>query len=357
MTSDLARRLRAAREARGVSLRDAERETKIRRRYLEAIEQGQFERLPDGPAARGFVRLYARFLGMDPDRALSDLEAEVGVPLVLAREKLPPPPSFERQRQASKLTQLVSPTLRWRGELPDEQATELNALAEPMASSPTLPGRANGGSEQRLVMVHRVPTLPARRSSFRLRKPSTAQDLVNANLQTSHVAKPRTRAMPLHPRNASPLAQQAASILLVLALLAVSGFVVVNLVLPWARENLLASSGQASEMPKVKVTVFAGAQPTAALMVVTPSAPMVVPQRGLQIALDVREAAWLRVRVDGRLIYSDTPPLGLTPLFEAERSVALETNNGGAFEVILNGQRVGPLGPKGERIQKVWGGR
>jgi cytoskeletal protein RodZ len=54
-----------------VSLRDAERATRISRRYLEALEAHDFEKLPPAAYARGIVRNYAQYLGLDPQVVLS----------------------------------------------------------------------------------------------------------------------------------------------------------------------------------------------------------------------------------------------------------------------------------------------
>src|SRR4029453_2485317 len=109
--SDLAQRIRTAREHLGASIEEAERATKIRRRYIEAIEAGDFARLPDGPPSRGFIKNYARYLGMDPEQALNDFEAEVGVPITQVSEVVPPPPT--RQQATSRYTQLVKlPSVR-----------------------------------------------------------------------------------------------------------------------------------------------------------------------------------------------------------------------------------------------------
>lgn len=62
-------RLRVAREARGVDLFRVERDTKIRVKYLAAMEQGHFSELPADVYARGFLRNYASYLGLDPDEA------------------------------------------------------------------------------------------------------------------------------------------------------------------------------------------------------------------------------------------------------------------------------------------------
>jgi cytoskeletal protein RodZ len=74
----LADRLLAAREAKGVDLLRAERETKIRRTYLAAMETGAWEELPAAVYARGFVRNYAMYLGLDPDEAVASWQRERG---------------------------------------------------------------------------------------------------------------------------------------------------------------------------------------------------------------------------------------------------------------------------------------
>jgi len=62
--------LRAAREAKRWDLARAERETRIRTRYLVALEQGDYRDLPSPVYTRGFVRNYALYLGLDPELCL-----------------------------------------------------------------------------------------------------------------------------------------------------------------------------------------------------------------------------------------------------------------------------------------------
>lgn len=59
-----------AREARGLTLEDAERDTRISRRYLQALEAEQFDVIPAPVYARGFLRSYSQYLGLDPQEAL-----------------------------------------------------------------------------------------------------------------------------------------------------------------------------------------------------------------------------------------------------------------------------------------------
>jgi cytoskeletal protein RodZ len=98
-TDPLGERLVAAREAKGIDLLRAERETKIRRAYLAALERGDYASLPGGVYVRGFLRNYAQYLGLDSDEAVAQWHREapadapepvivVPRPLVAARKGL-----------------------------------------------------------------------------------------------------------------------------------------------------------------------------------------------------------------------------------------------------------------------------
>jgi cytoskeleton protein RodZ len=68
--------LRSAREAQGKSLEDAAAATRIRSSYLEALEQEHFEQLGGNVYAKGFLRSYAKFLGVDPAPLLEAYRAQ-----------------------------------------------------------------------------------------------------------------------------------------------------------------------------------------------------------------------------------------------------------------------------------------
>jgi hypothetical protein len=67
----LGRILTEERTARGVSLEQAERDTRIARRYLLALEEEQWDEFPARAQARGFLRLYAQYLELDPAEMLA----------------------------------------------------------------------------------------------------------------------------------------------------------------------------------------------------------------------------------------------------------------------------------------------
>ena len=66
----LGERFRAAREARGLSLSDVADQIRIRSVYLAAIEEENWNAIGVPVYVRGFLRTYARFLGIDPEEAV-----------------------------------------------------------------------------------------------------------------------------------------------------------------------------------------------------------------------------------------------------------------------------------------------
>ena len=99
-------RLKEQRERRGITLEQISKSTKIGTRFLEALEEDQFERLPGGIFNKGFVRAYARCVGLNEEQAIADYLAATGAnqPTAAAVEEAPilePPPQPKRERAAS----------------------------------------------------------------------------------------------------------------------------------------------------------------------------------------------------------------------------------------------------------------
>ncbi|MSO44880.1 MAG: helix-turn-helix domain-containing protein [Thermoleophilia bacterium] len=70
--------LKNARVRQGIDFPTAEAGTRIRVRYLRAMEDEQFDRLPDPSYVRGFLRAYTTYLGLDPLLALDEYESRYG---------------------------------------------------------------------------------------------------------------------------------------------------------------------------------------------------------------------------------------------------------------------------------------
>jgi cytoskeletal protein RodZ len=72
------KKLHEARTRKKLSLQEVEEATKIRGRYLQAIENDEWDQLPGDTYARAFIRTYGRFLGLDGDRLAEDQRRDRG---------------------------------------------------------------------------------------------------------------------------------------------------------------------------------------------------------------------------------------------------------------------------------------
>ena len=82
-------RMRREREKRGITLDSISQTTKIGTHILEALEKEEFGKLPGGIFNKGFVRSYARFLGMNEEQVLKEFTEVAGDP----EQPLPDPPA------------------------------------------------------------------------------------------------------------------------------------------------------------------------------------------------------------------------------------------------------------------------
>ncbi len=73
-------KLREARRRRRLSLQEVEEATKIRGRYLQAIEDDAWDQLPGETYTRAFIRTYAAFVGLDGDRLAEEERRARGAP-------------------------------------------------------------------------------------------------------------------------------------------------------------------------------------------------------------------------------------------------------------------------------------
>ncbi len=385
--SDLAQKLRETRDRLGITMEEAERATKIRRRYIEAIEAGDFGRLPDGPAARGFVKNYARYLGLDSEQSLSDFESEVGVPITQLTETIPPPP--ERQQAVSRYTQLVK--------LPPGTVRNNTANGDGQADATNGNGGAPGSemeiNDQGQVVLRRPEAQPLS-NSFNLRTPSVTQASDVRPLQTGKSPLSlRGFSATLASDNGPSRAFSSMSIndsgrpyalmgiagiglLVIIALLAL-------VILPGLQGNAgLAAAPTATQAITVSIlgdqpqttvaapaarptlaapsAVITGTQQPAVAATKQPVAATAAPTArpfavdGVQLVLDAHEHAWVRVYVDGTVAFEGIPPIGPNSSWRGQNTVGIETANGAAFDVIINNTRLGPAGAHDATVKLTW---
>jgi cytoskeletal protein RodZ len=93
--------LRTAREAKGVDLVRVERDTKIRSRYLAALEGGAYRDLPGAVYTKGFLRNYGLYLGLDPEYLIDLYRLETSQQVASRPTVGAPPRPIEMRRRRS----------------------------------------------------------------------------------------------------------------------------------------------------------------------------------------------------------------------------------------------------------------
>jgi len=88
--------LRAARQRQKLELAEVERATRIRAKYLQALEDERFDVLPGAAYAKGFLRTYADYLGLDAQRFVDEYNLRFAP---TEEPQAPPPVRIRRPRR------------------------------------------------------------------------------------------------------------------------------------------------------------------------------------------------------------------------------------------------------------------
>jgi len=101
---ELGQFLKERREEKGITLKDIEEKTKIRKRYLSAIEEGDFDIIPGDVYLRGFLRKYSSCVGVDPEETIRRYEQ---LCQIRDREKIRSAARKEKRQEARQRTKRI----------------------------------------------------------------------------------------------------------------------------------------------------------------------------------------------------------------------------------------------------------
>ena len=79
--TELGRILKEAREAKGLSLDDLQQITKIQKRYLIGIEEGNYDMMPGKFYVRAFIKQYAEAVGLDAEQLFAEHQTDIPAPV------------------------------------------------------------------------------------------------------------------------------------------------------------------------------------------------------------------------------------------------------------------------------------
>ncbi|MGB8910058.1 MAG: RodZ domain-containing protein, partial [Candidatus Cybelea sp.] len=161
-TDALGERFRAAREARGLSLSDVAEQIRIRALYLAAIEDERWNAIGAAVYIRGFLRTYARFLGIDPEEAVAAFNRTQPAPAAVSAPEPAREPGSSRRGPlliwiASAVAVLLIAFVVY-NEL-TMRGTQVAANAVPASSAPSPPAANTPGPVVRAPAVVKADSL------------------------------------------------------------------------------------------------------------------------------------------------------------------------------------------------------
>ncbi|NPA05929.1 MAG: DUF4115 domain-containing protein [Chloroflexi bacterium] len=398
-------RLRAAREARGWSLLHVAHQTRIKAAYLEALEQGQWDRLPSPAQARGFLRLYASFLGLDPGELLHTLRTE-GEPSVEARSAssevgtLPPLPEDDPAREPwlavgrtlRQQREALGLTLEDAAQLSRVKVHYLRALEAGRMDLLPSPVQGRGMLSHYARALHLDPEPLLLQFAAGLQARHQAQQAAAAKGQRSH------RFWRAH---SSQWIRTAGGIGILAAMALFFLWSTWQVAQAYLQQSLTPTlpplsvpvwtlprpTSAVTPTPTVRLTMVVpleispvvGTSPTAAQAlaaqtlgtqppdegtttpaVLTPAPPSAVadtelnPGPGIRVVLLVRHRTWLRVLADGQEIYRGRPEPGSRLTFRADEWLEIQSGDASALHIIFGQQDLGVLGRWGEPLVRIF---
>ncbi|AYH42634.1 RodZ domain-containing protein [Azoarcus sp. DN11] len=218
--------LRQLREARGETASDVAHSLKLTSRQIEAMEAGRLDLLPGAAFARGFLRNYARYLGVEPATVLAAFEADVNaraVELVPVSNAVGVMPSGSGRRAMHIPVGLIAGVLLlavlvgWYFDwfrMPARKAEVAEHVAE--SATQEMPAVTSAAaapqgqvSESALVASGVVPSLPAPAATASEPQPASPPGAATGAAASAPVAAPQVPAAQAAP--AAPAAPQAAA--------------------------------------------------------------------------------------------------------------------------------------------------
>jgi cytoskeleton protein RodZ len=299
--------LRRERLKRNLELEEISRELKISMRFLQAIENDQYDKLPGGVFAKSFARQYARLLGLNEEDIAGQVQQVVGpVEVPQPIETLKPAPFASIHVPKVDEWQTVGDKrFHWSGWLSAVLLVAVMLVCSAVYAWLQRPKSTVTAQVNRPAAANVTPAAPQNVP------PSTPPSVApgtppSATLaQVSPTVEPA--AAPPQAVDQRPLAQKPAE-------------------------------------PK----------PAPAAAPITPANP----EATVHVEISADEPVWVLARADGKYAFSATMDAHTTRKVEGVKEVMVRLGNAGGVTISLNGKPIGPAGPKGQvrTIQFTSGG-
>ncbi|MER2598821.1 MAG: helix-turn-helix domain-containing protein [Caldilineales bacterium] len=297
--NELGQMLREARETRQISLAEAEAQTRIRQKFMAALEAEEWDLLPNDVATRGFLRKYAEYLGLNPEQVL------------------------QRFHNRTK-TQPLLPE----GAAVSDREVDYRPLQMDLSTPPRRDIPWKGISALLLVAV-----LAGLGLYLYFYQPDLVSRLINLPRQLPGAAD----VIALEP-TASPTATMQ-----------------INRV---TATHTATSAATATPTPLRATPTVIPAQAITATAAITTTATTITqpfrPANQIELAVNITSRSWIRVITDDRLASEAILEAGTTQSWQAQQTIIVRTGNAAGVQITINGQTLPPLGGVGEVVERQW---
>ncbi len=315
--SEVGDQLRRARESKHWSLEEAERTTGIRKRFLQAMEEGRWDMLPGELQVRGFLKSYSNHLGLNGEEMLALHERRV------------------QSAQTTTALQAASPqrpvTVR--------PAPPQSARPKPPVTQPTRP-----------AVPTATQTQPAPQSAAPVAAPSAPPK--------PFVSSTATTAQKILSQLPSWLTLEVGLIALAAILVMCVIVLLVSLLTEPAPSSKPAPRPTATRLTRAVEPSPTAPSATSTALPVSANITSSVHPTGttgyVQVSLSATEHVWVRVKTDGQTAFEKMLDPGQTLKWEAKELVVVETGNGAGLTASANGKPVGVLGQRGQLVTRAW---
>ncbi len=304
--------LRRERLKRNLELEEISHDLKISTRFLQAIENDQYDKLPGGVFAKSFVRQYARLLGLNEEDLADQVQQILG--------PAPEVPQFAEKAKAATVPPIQVPRVDEWETVGDKRFQWSGWLSAAVFVAVMLVCSAVYAWIQRpkstVTAQANPPTQSAVQNAAHNPTPNVAQN-------------PTQGAPPSAPGEAQPVPPPVVTA-------------------PPA-SSPAPPAGAPAQAPEQKP---AETKPVQAGL--TPPNPAAT----VHVEITADEAVWVLARADGKYIFSGTMDAHATRNVEGVKEVTVRLGNAGGVTISLNGKPIGPAGPKGQvrTIQFTSGG-
>lgn len=368
--------LKQAREEQKLSLEEIVLLTKVRLKYLAAIEADHFDILPSPVQIKGFVRSYARALNLDPAPLLSRLRSLLDIDQTQDSEIPLVSSSPVIAQQAHPLGEI--------GEILKNQRERLGFSIANVESQTYIPGRylqaIEDGSLEALPSTVQGKGMVKNYAQFLGLDPeplllSYADVLQDRLMESRDDLDPRTQpAFKASFRRllASPTILWVGVVLLISVVSIWSGWLIFGNrdpgtdstpTIPGVAAILLPTSTNTALPDEIDSTpgdigIDISSTPGSndidnENQLPTPTSVITGNEKVL-VQLIIIQRSWVRVTVDNIIAFEGRLVPGSVKLFGGELSIEVLTGNAGGVEVIFNQQDLGAMGLYGEVINRVY---